>query len=53
MWFTIAFFTVPIACVLLIKAFTENDKNRKIKISKAIFLILIPIILLILEIRKI
>ncbi len=45
MWFTFAFFSIPVAIFLLYKGLTVSNKNSKAKILWAIVLILIPIIL--------
>jgi hypothetical protein len=51
MWFTVAFFSIPIAVFLMYRGITKYGKNGKTKIIWAIVLILIPIILVVIEIR--
>ncbi len=53
MWFTIAFFSIPIAFFLLYRGLTEYSKNGKTKIAWAIVLVLIPIIFAVIEIGNI
>jgi len=53
MWFTIAFFSIPIAVFLIYRGLTDYRKNGRTKITWAIILVLIPIILAVIEVRNI
>ena len=52
MWFTFAFFAIPIAIFLLYRGLSKRDKNSKAKLIWATILILIPVIFLVVQKRN-
>jgi hypothetical protein len=52
MWFTIAFFSYPIAFILLFMGITKYNNSGKTKIILAVIILIIPIILAFLEFKN-